>query len=199
MEMVVLQAVGVVAFLVGTVFVGVRIRQQPTAEAAHRLSQVMGVLYWLGLVAPVLAGVVYPGLTRFDAVLGLPSLPPSPVLAALGWVLVVVGALLVMASSRALKVVGSGFPAFVLTTTVVHQRVYQWLRNPMSLGWYLQCIGVSLIAHSTYLLVASILVEIPVHLFYLVYFEEHELRARYGPSYEDYRARVPFLIPSLHR
>jgi len=34
-----------------------------------------------------------------------------------------------------------------------------------------------------------------VHVFYLKYFEEHELALRMGPSYLEYKQRVPFLLP----
>jgi hypothetical protein len=36
---------------------------------------------------------------------------------------------------------------------------------------------------------------IPVHLFYLKYFEEYELELRLGPSYLEYKQQVPFLVP----
>jgi protein-S-isoprenylcysteine O-methyltransferase Ste14 len=56
---------------------------------------------------------------------------------------------------------------------------------------------VSLLAGSSYLLPLSVVLFIPAHAFNLKYFEEQELRARYGPSYDEYRRRVPFLIPRL--
>jgi protein-S-isoprenylcysteine O-methyltransferase Ste14 len=37
----------------------------------------------------------------------------------------------------------------------------------------------------------------PVHVFYLKYFEEFELELRLGPAYRDYKRRVPFLVPKL--
>ena len=45
-------------------------------------------------------------------------------------------------------------------------------------------------------LVAGVLL-VPVHAFYLKYFEERELEVRFGQSYLDYKRRVPFLIPGL--
>jgi protein-S-isoprenylcysteine O-methyltransferase Ste14 len=38
-------------------------------------------------------------------------------------------------------------------------------------------------------------VAIPVHVFYLKYFEEYELELRLGQEYLEYKRRVPFLLP----
>ena len=129
--------------------------------------------------------------------MGLTPLPEYVVRAAVGWVLLLVGASYVSASSLALKTKGSGYAAFKLTQRVVSASVYERVRNPMSLGWYLTLVGASLVAGSTYALLGTCLVYIPVHAFNLVYFEEVELRARYGASYEAYLRRVPFLLPRL--
>jgi protein-S-isoprenylcysteine O-methyltransferase Ste14 len=43
----------------------------------------------------------------------------------------------------------------------------------------------------------ALLVAIPVHVFYLKYFEEYELALRMGQSYVAYRQQVPFLLPRL--
>ena len=67
----------------------------------------------------------------------------------------------------------------------------------MSLGWYLIFVGASLVAGSSYALLGTCLVYVPVHAFNLAYFEELELSARHGASYDEYRRRVPFLIPEL--
>jgi protein-S-isoprenylcysteine O-methyltransferase Ste14 len=39
------------------------------------------------------------------------------------------------------------------------------------------------------------LLVIPVHIFYLKYFEEYELELRWGESYAAYRREVSFLMP----
>lgn len=56
-----------------------------------------------------------------------------------------------------------------------------------------------LISGLSYLLLATLFVIIPVHVFNLLYFEEGELRLRYGASYEKYKARAPFIIPRRFR
>ncbi len=66
----------------------------------------------------------------------------------------------------------------------------------MSLGLYLECVGIGLALGSTYLTLASLLAVMPAHIFYLKHFEELELELRFGQPYVQYRERVPFLIPA---
>lgn len=197
METILFQAVGAAAFLVGTLAIGRGIRREPTKAAAERLSRVSHALYWGGLVAPGALAILYPGLTRLDGLIGLPSLPSFGLLRATGWLVFGLGMLLMVTSIRALKAIGAGLPAFQLSRQVVGRDIYKHTRNPMSLGYYLCALGGSLGVGSSYLLLMSVLVIIPVHLFNLVYFEEPELRARHGESYEAYRTRVPLLLPRV--
>jgi protein-S-isoprenylcysteine O-methyltransferase Ste14 len=48
---------------------------------------------------------------------------------------------------------------------------------------------------STYIALGALLVVIPVHVFYLKYFEEYELELRLGQPYVEYKRSVPFLLP----
>jgi protein-S-isoprenylcysteine O-methyltransferase Ste14 len=68
----------------------------------------------------------------------------------------------------------------------------------MSLGFYLICVGIGLMVGSTYITVGSLVGIIPVHIFYLKYFEEYELELRLGQSYIEYKGRVPLLVPRLY-
>jgi protein-S-isoprenylcysteine O-methyltransferase Ste14 len=193
------QLAGVAAFTVVTVVLGVLIRRTPTKAAAERLSRVSHTFFWGAFYVPTLAGVFWPGLTHFDDVLGLPPLPWAIARWAVGVPLVVAGTFFSVAAMRALKTKGSGMMAFQLTQRVVGADVYERVRNPMSLGLYLQFIGVSLLVGSTWLLLGAALLYVPAHVFNLVFFEERELSARHGPAYDDYRRRVPFLMPRLGR
>jgi Phospholipid methyltransferase len=85
----------------------------------------------------------------------------------------------------------------LLTKRVVAGDIYQQTRNPMSLGFYFCSLGVALIAGSSVATCASLLGYIPAHIFFLKFFEERELALRFGASYMEYKARVPFLIPKL--
>lgn len=195
MEIILFQAIGAAGFLAGTIFIGAQIRSNTTKEAAQKMSRISHVLFWAGLVLPEFAGIFYPGLTQFDALLGIPSLPFHGVLEVVGWLALAAGIYYLAASNFALKSLGAGFAAFKLTRHVVIKSVYEQVRNPMSLGTYLSYFGISLISGSTYLLLGTLFVIVPVHVFNLLYFEEGELRVRYGASYEKYKERVPFICP----
>ncbi|MFT3710259.1 MAG: isoprenylcysteine carboxylmethyltransferase family protein [Archangium sp.] len=187
------QLVGIAAFFVVTVVLGIAIRRDPTKDAAQRLSRISHTFFWLSLV-PLYAGVIIPGLTHFDELLGISALPFPIARWILGVPMALAGLFYSVASMRALKNLGSGSMAFKLTKMVVAKDVYERVRNPMSLGLYLQFTAVSLLAGSTTLLLVVVLYT-AAHAFNLRFFEERELSARYGASYDEYRARVPFLIP----
>ncbi len=186
---------GVVAFFLATLVLGAQMRRTPTREAAERLSRISHAFFWGGLVVPEFLAVVWPGLTRFDGLLGVPSLPAPVLRWILGVPLLLLGVMLASGSMRALKQLGSGMMAFQLTQRIVTGSLYERTRNPMSLGAYLQLVGVCLLVGSTTLLALALFAYIPAHAFNLVYFEEHELRARHGEAYGAYRQRVPFLVP----
>ena len=67
----------------------------------------------------------------------------------------------------------------------------------MSLGFYLLSLSMAFISGSTLLTLAVLLGLVPAHLFFLKFFEELELGLRLGESYEQYKRKVPFLIPKL--
>ena len=197
MVVIILQILGSTAFVAGTVLLGLHLRRHPAREAAEKTSRVSHGLYWLGLVLPGTIGIVYPGLANFDQILGLPSLPARPVTLGLGILAVLAGLVLSFSSQMALRRFGEGTNAFWLTQRLVAGNIYARSRNPMSLGYYLLCVGIGLIAGSTYVTLGSLLGIVPVHIFNLLYFEEYELALRLGPSYLEYKRTVPFLIPRL--
>lgn len=197
MIVIILQVLGTTAFAVGTLVLGIYLRRHRTKEAAERTSRISHGLYWVGLVLPGTIGIFYPGLTHFDEIVGLPSLPARPVALGLGLVVLLIGLALNLASQMALRKLGEGTNAFWLTQRLVAGNLYARTRNPMSLGYYLQCVGLGMIAGSTYITLGSLLGVVPVHLFNLLYFEELELSLRLGPSYLEYKRSVPFLLPRL--
>ena len=162
-----------------------------------RTSRISHGLYWLGLVLPGFAGIVYPGLAQFDEILGLPSLPARPLTQGLGIAAILAGLILTVSAQVSLRRLGQGTNAFWLTQRLVAGYIYARTRNPMSLGSSLLCVGLGLIAGSTYVTLGSLLGIVHVHLFNLLYFEEYELALRLGPSYLEYKRAVPFLIPGL--
>lgn len=197
MKTILVQAIGVIVFAVGTVILGRRIRRVGDKAEAQRASRISHLLFWGCLLGPGLVGVFFPGLRQYDQLLGFPSLPLTPVAFALGFLLMVPGIGLMIWSNRALFRIGRGSAAFFLTEEVVLRGIYLRTRNPMSLGFYLACVGVGLLAGSLAVTLGSLLVIVPVHLFNLKYFEERELELRFGEEYLDYRSRTPFLIPRV--
>lgn len=197
MRVIVIQACGVLVFLVGSIWLGSVVRRRGSSRVAENASRVSHGLFWVALVLPGGIGVFYPGLTKYDALLGMPSLPARPVWIGVGAVLLLGGMTLLVGSNRFLMKKGRGAAAFLLTECLVSDGLYGRSRNPMSLGFYAVCLSVGMIAGSLAVTLGALLVIVPVHLFNLKYFEERELELRYGDAYADYRRRVPFLIPRL--
>lgn len=198
MVSVTLQLGGLFLFVAGTVALGLNVRRCTGPEAAERSSRVSHLLFWSGLVVPWVVGLFTPGPRHLDSLARLPSLSGyQPAVVGVGTLLVLVGMYFSLASNFGLVRWGSGTAAFRLTRAVVNQGVYQVVRNPMSLGYYLICLGVSLIAGSTYYVLLTAFGVIPAHVFNLKFFEETELQVRYGARYERYCREVPFLVPRL--
>lgn len=199
MEVIIIQAIAATIFLAGTIGLGAMIRRVPEKSAAERASRISHLLYWSCLVLPGLAGLFYPGLLHYDELLGVPSLPWRPAMLVAGLLSLAAGLGFLIGSNHLLIKLGRGTAAFLLTKQMVSERLYQWTRNPMSLGYYLACVGAGLIAGSTAVTLGALLVIIPLHMINLRYFEEKELELRYGQPYIDYKRHVPFLLPRFPR
>jgi protein-S-isoprenylcysteine O-methyltransferase Ste14 len=195
MPLVIAQLVGVVVFCVGVLVLGLLLRKHPSPDAARRMSMISHFLFHAGLSVPMVWGLFWPSIGRFDTIVGLPSLPVPVVWEILGAGLLVAGFCLAALSMIALMKWGQGLASFVLSQRVVEMSLYQRVRNPMALGWYLMCLGLAGCACSTYLMLYLLLAHIPAHIFYLKFFEEYELELRFGESYAVYKQQVPFLIP----
>lgn len=190
--------IGNLAFFLAALVLGAWLRSHRTKENAERSSRVMHFFFFAGLVAPPLVAIVYPGLTRFDALLGLPSLPFKPFFLALGILLAIPSLYFLAITNKLLRSLGSGTNAFILTKRIVEDDIYKRTRNPMSLGFYLTALALAFASSSTFVLLAASLGLIPAHAFFLKFFEEVELELRFGESYLDYKKSVPFLIPRLN-
>lgn len=189
--------IGIVAFFIAALVLGAWLRAHRTKADAEKSSRVMHFFFFVGLVAPPIVGIFYPGLTRFDALLGLPSLPFKPFTLALGILLAIPGLYFLGVTNKLLRSLGSGTNAFILTKRIVNDDIYKRTRNPMSLGFYLTALALAFASSSTFVLLAASLGLIPAHAFFLKYFEELELELRFGESYLEYKKTVPFLIPRV--
>lgn len=192
-----LQVFGACTFVGGTYALGRSIRKNPEREFAERRSRSGHLLIYACLVFPATLGIFYPGLTRLDGVIGIGRLPFRNIVLPLGYLLLFAGLSLMYAAYLGLTYRGQGAPAFKLTKKLVVGGIHRRTRNPMSLGFYLTCLGVSLAAGSTYCTLGTLLVLVPAHLFYLKYIEERELEIRFGETYRAYRQNVPFMIPKV--
>jgi protein-S-isoprenylcysteine O-methyltransferase Ste14 len=189
--------IGLLFFVVGVGVLGAWLRRHPSKENAEKTSRVIHFLFFAGMNAPLFIGVFYPGLTHFDEHLGLKSLPWSTFFLVVGIILAIPGLYLLVITNNLLRARGSGANAFRLTKRIVAEDVYQYTRNPMSLGFYLFSFAVGLCSGSTFITLIVLLGWMPAHLFFLKFFEELELELRFGESYLEYKKGVPFLIPNI--
>jgi protein-S-isoprenylcysteine O-methyltransferase Ste14 len=192
-----LVVIGLLSFAAGAVILGAWLRKNRTKENAEKSSRIMHFLFFAGMVAPPLVGIFYPGLTHFDELAGLKSLPWKPFFLVLGIILAMPGLYFLGITNKVLRALGSGANAFRLTKQIVADDIYKRTRNPMSLGFYLFALALGFVSGSTFVTLAVVLGLIPAHIFFLKYFEELELELRFGESYLEYRKSVPFLIPGL--
>jgi protein-S-isoprenylcysteine O-methyltransferase Ste14 len=192
-----LTLLGILIFAAGTATLGVWLRKDRTKENAEKSSRIMHFLFFVGLVGPPIVGIFYPGLTHFDELMGLKSLPWKPFFLVLGIILAIPGLSFLGITNKLLRALGSGANAFRLTKQIVAQDIYERTRNPMSLGFYLFALALGFVSGSTFITLAVVIGLIPAHIFFLKYFEELELELRFGASYLEYKKSVPFLIPKL--
>ncbi len=188
---------GYLAFVSGTVVMGLWLRNNRSKENAERSSRIMHFLFFAGLVLPSAIAIFYPGFTHLDEIVGFKSLSPGPLFIAMGIIIALPGLYFLAISNKMLRVLGNGANAFRLTRKIVENDVYKMTRNPMSLGFYLVSLSCGLISGSTLLTLGALVGLIPAHIFFLKYFEELELELRFGESYKEYRQKTPFLIPRL--
>jgi protein-S-isoprenylcysteine O-methyltransferase Ste14 len=187
---------GLLAFTIGAGYLGFRLRRQPSKTNAEKFSRIMHFLYFAGLGLPVVISIFYPGLTHLDDLVGFSPLPWKSIFLVAGIILMVPGLYFFAVSNKLLRAMGNGANAFRLTKQIVAADIYQYTRNPMSLGYYLGALGLGFISGSTLLTVYVLLGIIPAHLFFLKFFEEYELELRLGESYKAYKQKTSFLIPT---
>ena len=131
---------------------------------------------------------------RLDPVLGV-ALPEW--LRPLGWILLVAGGAFGVASVWLFLTTGKGTPApFDPPKVFVAIGPYRYVRNPMYVGGVLAIAGVGLIVPSCAILILAVLVWGLVHVM-VVYYEEPELKKRFGSSYIQYTEKVNRWLPRV--
>ena len=141
----------------------------------------------------IVAGIVPWLLTRWDAG------SPSTGLRILGVVVLVAGGTLVFETTARFALQGRGTPApWAPPERFVERGSYRFVRSPMYLGVLLLVVGQALLLGREILFAWAVAAWL-VFTAFLAFFEEPQLRRRFGESYEDYRRRVRRWLPTRPR
>jgi protein-S-isoprenylcysteine O-methyltransferase Ste14 len=146
-----------------------------------------------------LYGSLSVGLT---VVFGLPWLAPLPVIPALaiGVLMLAFGFGMYIWSIKSLSVrraFGKELFKTAAESTLVTTGAYAHSRNPLYFSVTLLLLGWFCVSRLTPLGILTVLAFI--HFMFIAKWEEKELTERFGKTYLDYKASVPFLIPRLRR
>ena len=116
-------------------------------------------------------------------------------LSPLGMVLMIPGAVVVLACIASFVLVGRGTPApFDPPRELTPSGPYRFVRNPMYIGALLVLIGFGLFERSLAVLMLTAGAWTVAHLL-VVLKEEPDLEQRFGESYRRYKAAVPRWVP----
>jgi len=134
-----------------------------------------------------------------DANLNLPKLISKPFNFIIALFFITFGFLLIVWSGFALFRIGRGTPVPVISTQkLVTTGPYALCRNPMLLGSTIYYLGISLWLGSLSAVIITALFLL-CSIAYIKLVEEKELEVRFGREYEEYKKKVPFLIPRLRK
>lgn len=108
-----------------------------------------------------------------------------------GYVVAGAGALVAGTCIATFVTRGRGTPApFDPPREFVASGPYRWVRNPMYVGAAAVILGAGLVATSPSIVLLSFFFLLTMHLFVVLY-EEPTLAAKFGASYDRYKAAVP--------
>jgi phosphatidylglycerol:prolipoprotein diacylglycerol transferase len=147
----------------------------------------------------VLPALLLSCAARLDALVPVP-LRPEHLWQWSGAFVIVLGAGLMLASSRALWRHGKGLPiSHLAPTELVAEWPYNWYRHPIYVGYSVAFAGVGAVLTSFWTLALALPVLICAALTYVWAFEEPRLLARYGERYASHRKAVGLLGPTRRR
>jgi protein-S-isoprenylcysteine O-methyltransferase Ste14 len=164
------------------------------AVTDSRIRAITGSVGFLLLGGPtIVAGLVPWLLTRWDA-------DPQPLaLRIVGILVLLAGALLVLETTARFALQGRGTPApWAPPERFVERGSYRFVRSPMYLGVILLVVGQGLLLGREVLFVWAAAALLGFTAF-LVFYEEPQLRRRFGDDYDDYRGRVRRWLPTRPR
>jgi len=114
-----------------------------------------------------------------------------------GLTLIIIGSGLFVYCSRIFKIIGKGTPVPIEPPKeVVHKGLYKHIRNPMYIAYFAIIIGEALFFGAALMFAYAGIYLLVIH-FYVVYFEERNLRKRFGSSYLEFTKQVPRWIPRI--
>jgi protein-S-isoprenylcysteine O-methyltransferase Ste14 len=152
------------------------------------------VIYMTGFL--LLFGWIALKARAFDRRIGV-ALPVAAEMP--GAILVVLGAILVLACAGVFIARGRGTPAiFDAPRAFVAVGPYRYVRNPMYIGGLMLLMGFGLYERSISILFMTVLLFALFHLFVRLY-EEPTLTRRFGSSYQEYLGAVRRWIPRWPR
>ena len=158
---------------------------------ASRVRNALGSAVFLAVAPGVVAGLVPWLLTGWEP--GATRLP----LQAIGALLIVAGAVVLLDAFARFVVEGLGTPAPVAPTKrLVVGGLYRYVRNPMYLAVGAMIAGQALLLARPLLLFYAATFAAVVFAFVRLY-EEPTLAHKFGAEYEDYRRAVPGWWPRL--
>ena len=153
-----------------------------------------GLIFLVGV--PSILAVIS---TSSDKKLNLPHLIPEPFNLVVAIIFITLGLLLVAWSGFVQLRIGKGTPVPVVPTQrLVTTGPYALCRNPMLLGTVIYYLGIGFWINSLSAVILTALFLLCSAL-YIKLGEEKELEARFGKEYEEYKRKVPFLIPRLRK
>jgi protein-S-isoprenylcysteine O-methyltransferase Ste14 len=117
----------------------------------------------------------------------------------LGGILLAAGAALVLETTARFALQGRGTPApWAPPERFVEHGSYRFVRSPMYLGVILLIVGQALLLGRE-ILFAWAAVAWLIFTSFLAFYEEPQLRRRFGADYDDYRRRVGRWVPTRPR
>ena len=150
---------------------------------------------WTCLGLPLLLGLIHPGWSGYDEIMGLEPLPFQATLEVFGFSGLFAGAWLLFAAQQQDR---RWSRRSVIHACTNHSAgpIRQRIRHPRSLAFFIMLLSGGLIAGSSSILHGGLLLIVPVHVFNLIYVVECAHERLYGNSYASYRRNVPIFVPS---
>jgi protein-S-isoprenylcysteine O-methyltransferase Ste14 len=156
-----------------------------------KLRAITGSAGFLVLGGPtIVAGIVPWLLTRWDA-------DPQPLaLRIVGVIALLAGTALVLETTARFAFHGRGTPApWAPPERFVERGSYRFVRSPMYLGVLLLVVGQALLLGREILFLWAAVAWL-IFTTFLVFYEEPQLRRRFGDDYADYKRRVRRWLPT---